>query len=114
MNFVCSSMLVIKVRPKKKRTFKLQTARRNHIQIWTIKKNRLSEGKKEKKILMNFIILEGPVTFVFDVKKRVRKMINELKATLVISTFASDVFKKKKKDEMKRNVGKKKKTHEKI
>lgn len=69
MNFVCSSMLVIKVRPKK-RTFKLQTAQRNHIQIWTIKKNRLSEGKKEKKILMNFIILEGPVTFVFDVKKK--------------------------------------------
>lgn len=60
---------------------------------------------------MNFIILEGPVTFVFDVKKRVRKMINELKATLVISTFASDVFKKKKKkDEMKRNVGKKENT----
>lgn len=41
-------------------------------------------------------------------------MINELKATLVISTFASDVFKKKKKDEMKRNVGEKKNTHEKI
>lgn len=58
---------------------------------------------------MNFIILEGPVTFVFDVKKRVRKMINELKATLVISTFASDVFKKKKKGEMKRNVGKNRK-----
>lgn len=36
-------------------------------------------------------------------------MINELKATLVISTFASDVFKKKKKGEMKRNVGKNRK-----
>lgn len=58
---------------------------------------------------MNFIILEGPVTFVFDVKKRVRKMINELKATLVISTFASDVFKKKEKRRNEKKCGEKRK-----